>query len=106
MKKAFANFGLSLLAVVLAVALYFGVGAATDYWNFTLVFLGIGIASSALFYWRLQPHFAVAGLLGLVAGILGLFGGGPAIAEVHLSSWLGAITLMALFWPVTGLFTG
>ncbi|MEE8104211.1 MAG: hypothetical protein V3T86_01600 [Planctomycetota bacterium] len=106
MKKALANFGLSLLAVVAGLALFFGMGAATDFWNFALVFLGLGIASAGLFFWRRRPHFALAGLLGVTAGMFGLFGGGPVIADVHVSSWMGSVSLMALFWPVTGLFAG
>ena len=106
MTQGLANFGLSVAATITSFAIFFVIGGTTGYWNFALAPLSLGILSGGLFCWRHRPHFAAAAVLGLAAGVLGFFGGGPEIAGLAIAHWAAAMALIAVFWPVVDLFTG
>ena len=103
-RSMLANFGLGFLAVVAAIAVFVGVGAVTDYWNFALAYICLGALAAGLFLWRRAPYFAAAGVLAAIAGTLGLLGGGPEVGGVELAHSFGAAALLALFWPLVEIF--
>ena len=99
LSAGFANFGLSIAAVVVSVAVIPGVALATDLWLPWAAFLVLAACCTGLFFWRKRIHVAAVAVASLAAGVFGLAGLGT------VAGILAAAALMILFWPITALFT-